>query len=76
MKISKVLFDDPRAARNVASTMHEAPRGSRAWVAWLLLGMMAGGSIMGTWDMYKERYRGAAMPQSGGQEIPTKAVPR
>lgn len=40
------------------------PRESKAWLAWLLLGMMAGGSIMGTWDMYQERYRGAAMPQS------------
>ncbi len=35
------------------------PRESKAWLAWLLLGMMAGGSIMGTWDMYQERYREA-----------------
>ncbi len=76
MKISKVLFDDPRAARNVASTMHEAPRESKAWAAWVLLGMVAGASLAGIAYEYKERYRGAAMPQSGGQEIPTKAVPR
>lgn len=67
MKISKVLFDDPRTARNVASTMHEAPRESKAWLGWLLLGVMAGGAIVGTWSMYQERYRTPAASQSGGQ---------
>lgn len=57
MKISKVLFDDPRAARNVASTMHEAPRESKAWLGWLLLGVMAGSSITGIAYEYQERYR-------------------
>ena len=43
------------------------PHESKAWLGWLLLGMMAGGAIMGTWDMYQERYRTPAASQSGGQ---------
>lgn len=41
-------------------------RESKAWLAWMLLGMMAVGAIMGTWNMYQERYRTPAASQSGG----------
>lgn len=60
MKISKALFDDPKAARNVAATMHEAPRESKAWAAWVLLGMISGASLAGIAYEYKERLRGAS----------------
>ncbi len=76
MKISKVLFDDPRAARNVASTMHEAPRESKAWVAWVLVGMMAGGAIVGIGYEYKERYRGADVRMSPTHSANTTEAPR
>jgi hypothetical protein len=39
----------------IASTIHESPRESRAWLGWLFLGMMFGGACMGIWDMYQER---------------------
>lgn len=55
MKISKALFDDPRAARNVAETMHEAPRESKAWIGWLLAGLIVGGMVTDVWHMYEER---------------------
>ncbi len=80
MKLSKALFDDPRAARNVASAMHEAPRESRAWIGWLLLGVIAGGGVVDVWHMYEERLvrddRGVSQSQSSGQEIPTTGAPR
>jgi hypothetical protein len=58
----------------IASTIHESPRESRAWLGWLFLGVMVGGSLMGLWDMYQERlerserasYRVPAESQSGG----------
>lgn len=40
---------------SIASTIHESPRESKAWLGWLFLGMMFGGSCMGIWDMYQER---------------------
>ncbi len=76
MKISKVLFDDPRAARNVASTMHEAPRESKAWAAWVLLGMVAGASLAGIAYEYKERYRGADVRMSPTHSANTTEAPR
>jgi hypothetical protein len=76
MKISKVLFDDPRAARNVASTMHEAPRESKAWFAWMLLGMLVGASLAGIGYEYKERYRGADVRMSPTHSANTTEAPR
>lgn len=64
MKISKALFDDPKAARNVAKTMHEAPRESNCWFAWFLAGLMFGGLAMKLQTEYDRNYRGADVRMS------------
>ena len=61
---------------SLATTMHESPRESKAWLGWLFLGMMAGGAMMGIWDIYQDRarldervsasYHTSAASQSGG----------
>lgn len=66
MKISKALFDDPRAARNVAETMHEAPRESKAWAAWVLVGMALGASLAGIAYEYKERFESERKMEAAG----------
>jgi hypothetical protein len=59
---------------SIATTIHESPRESRAWLGWLFLGMIAGGSLMGIYGVYQERlelnerasYRTPVASQSGG----------
>lgn len=76
MKISKVLFDEPVTARNVAKTMHEAPRESKSWAAWVLVGMVLGASLTGIAYEFKERYRGADVRMSPTHSANPTAVPR
>ena len=77
MKISKALFDDPRAARNVAETMHEARREPVTnWLVWLLAGMVAGASLAGIAYEFKERYRGADVRMSPTHSANTTDAPR
>jgi len=76
MKISKALFDDPKAARNVAATMHEAPRESKSWAAWVLVGMVLGASLAGIAYEFKERYRGADVRMSPTHSANTTEAPR
>ena len=54
----------------------EAPRESRAWAAWVLLGMIAGASLAGIAYEFKERYRGADVRMSPTHSANTTAVPR
>lgn len=76
MKISKALFDDPKAARNVAATMHEAPRESKSWAAWVLVGMVLGASLTGIAWEYNKRYRGADVRMSPTHSANPTEAPR
>jgi len=51
-------------------------RESKAWVAWVLLGMMAGASLAGIAYELKERYRGADVRMSPTHSANTTEGPR
>ena len=66
-------------SETLRSAMHEArpvERESRAWAAWVLLGMVAGASLAGIAYEYKERYRGADVRMSPTHSANTTEAPR